>query len=272
MSEPTTSVSDPDNWRVGYSRGDKGGLAVYTVLSLLSVFFAVDRVMDGEMAGGVCGLLLAIGLATSGVQLAHTVRRRLHDSRATYPRNSARLRNRELVIDRDGFTQAADVFAHLGIGVGFLILAGGVWTGLVSLPFTDTVRLSVYPWVAVMVGVGSVVHTVRTMSARCAVFTLSPQGIRFGGRRNRFRSWESISAVVPEDIKGDRREGAWLSLEPNERRDHLRVDETAIGAKASLWLIEQYHRAPELRDELSSSAVLIRLRAAMLETDGRRHV
>lgn len=70
----------------------------------------------------------------------------------------------------------------------------------------------------------------------------------------------------------NRRNGVWINLSPSDRREEIRVDEASIGAIGTLWLVDYYHRHPEMRFELSGAAVLERLNSVFVTEVENRDV
>lgn len=270
MTKAPATFPVPGAWTSGWSRGDRGTAIVYGVLTSLLCVFAVAALRGNQFEGLISVSLVAVGLVLELAILARSVRRRRVSCHVVRTESVVRLRERMLILRRDSRTRVYDFASAVACGAGFVIFANAVWSDRLDIPLPSA-RMDLYPPIALVLGVAFIGRAVRVARTDDCGFGLAAEGIRFSSRRG-VEFWESVGEVEPSPAKGDRRLGAWLSLAPGDRQHQIRVDQTALGASATLWLLDFYWRHPELRTELGSTAAIRRLRDGLVVEDRSRHV
>ncbi|MXP20922.1 hypothetical protein GIY30_06070 [Gordonia sp. HNM0687] len=260
----------PSRWGIGFSKGDRGTLCIYIGLSAAIGAIGIAAAISGQLLGLVCASLVSVGFVFEALSVLRSVRRR-RDSQELDLDSGVHLRKGVLVLRRDTLIRGYEIAAAATTGLGFLMFAYGVWQEKVTVPVAGMGQLGIYSPVALVLGSLYVGRALRVSQSQSCEYVLSPSGIR-RGQTGVAREWGTIGCAVPAVIAGDKRMGAWVALEPGHRRDELRVDETAIGATASLWLFDFYIRHPELREELSSTAAIARLRNGSIVEEESRYV
>ncbi|GAA1480981.1 hypothetical protein GCM10009624_14210 [Gordonia sinesedis] len=228
---------------------------------------AVAALLSGRPFGFFCGLLVASGFALDNVTLWQAAR-----SRQLTIIDLASIRRRkgiDLPLDAAKFW--LDITVAALFSVGMLLVGIGQWMGWVRLPIVDGTRSD--PLVAFVIGVVSAVSVLRYLRFATDHLRLSADGLDLPRTRATV-SWNDITEVAPVPVRGDRRIGAWISLNAGAtRREHIRVDQYSIGASATFWLIDFFWRHPELREELNDGRALQRLRTgSVVEEEEERYV
>ncbi|NDZ93847.1 hypothetical protein G3I13_14255 [Streptomyces sp. SID6673] len=223
----------------------------------------------GQRLGFLCAELIACGMILDICSILRSARLRTMTTAGVAPF----LRNGVLTIRRDRLMRGFDIASTATFGAGALLFALGAWRDAVHISLASEHAENLYPPVAFVVGILYIGHTVRAANGDSAWMIVSERGISVPSHRTaNGLDWGIVTEVTPVLTKGDKRNGAWISLRPGERYDQIRVDESCLGGPATFWLIDFYHRHPELRAELGGTAVIRRLRDGSLVPDAHRNV
>ncbi|MGC4932887.1 hypothetical protein ACLQ3C_04320 [Gordonia sp. DT30] len=211
------------------------------------------------------------------------LRRTRQKARSPHPAG-ARMFRSALLLRGDDREFAADlgsaVCGMVGCGLAFY----AVGTGELDLSFTEHSPKPFSPYAFVVVAALCAFEAIRLSVRRGPALTVSPRGLVVGkgGRRAEW-TWDAVTTIEPRGVpvEGSRRHGAWLTigdgdLEPQRPDplplDPIRLDAAWLGAPVTFWLVDFYHRHPELRHELGDGRVLGRLADGSLVEDAHRHV
>ena len=167
----------------------------------------------------------------------------------------------EIAVDprSHALNNAGMLLASLALLATSLALKQGHFESL----FPDAMTRDIRAAISLLLGVSGAVVTIRSALNRAPALVISGVGCQVP-KSNIDLPWADIERVRPSPLRGDNREGWWVSLVPDRRSDEIRVDDTCLGPLPTFWLMDFYHRHPELRDELSDARVLRRLRDGSL--------
>ncbi|WAC56047.1 hypothetical protein [Gordonia sp. SL306] len=223
----------------------------------------------GQRLGFLCAELIACGLILEICSILRSARLRTMTTAGGDPF----LRDGVLTIRRDPLMRAFDIVSTATFGAGALLFAVGAWRDAVHISLASESAENLYPPVAFVVGMLYIGNAVRVANRDSAWMSVSERGISVPSHRTATDlDWGIVTEVTPVLTKGDKRNGAWISVRPGERYDEIRVDESCLGGPATFWLIDFYHRHPELRAELGGTAVIRRLRDRSLVPNEHRNV
>ncbi|WP_232717810.1 hypothetical protein [Gordonia metallireducens] len=248
----------PTAWQSN-SRGSLGGVAIYGLLTLALVVFAVLAALHQMPLGVLSALLVASGFALETSSWSRSTRFRLWDSDLA----RVRILSGALEIARSRRVMRLDTASNALSGAGMLLFAVGIVTDSISLPLVGGLSGPIYAVIALVLGVMYCARAFSVAVRDKPLMRVTPDGVSLphslSHRRNYYK-WQDVSRCVAVPMKGDRRGGAWLSVGSGFNGSHeFRVDESALGAHVTLLLIDFYRRNPKLRDELTDSRVLGRI-------------
>lgn len=167
------------------------------------------------------------------------------------------VRNGGLYIPREFRTKVLDLGSYGFSGVGFPLIAFGIWSGQLEEWILDPGATFVYAPAAVLLGILALWKLGQVVLHSEGALWIGPDGIRSNG--GEVICWNRMTFVRPAPIVGDRRPGRWISFRFGDRADQFRVDQLSCGSTRALWLIDFYFGHPNMRRELSSADVLRRL-------------
>ncbi|WAC57595.1 hypothetical protein [Gordonia sp. SL306] len=239
------------------------------VLSAAFLVLACVGFANSEPLGGAVGLTAAAGLLAQAASNARTQVLRRQEAPdlagtcviggATHVGQDIALRKRELV-------------SAVLLAIASFAFTYGMWSGLMSLPVSGAGFTTVYPAAGLILG-GLCLFELygRGRRSRRDFLVLSPSAIAITANDKRIEiAWESMNELTLVDSKRSAQAGTrvqWSAAKPS-----IRIDETCLGAPATLWLLDFYHRHPELRDELSDKRAVARLRNGALVEETARYV